>query len=377
MKNGHSLQLFIPHVTSGVLWKFKLLVIGMFLVQIIAPFNKHAIQLSDYNSYWPTVEKQAENPFKKIEAHPKSHAANKTFRLTVPIIAKTLHLDRREILLLQMTLILPILWSILTILYRITRDKKLSSLLFIACLPLYAVISPYYETSGHLDAFAYCFLLLAMVSPRPALILLFCTLAAWCDERAFIATFWLLFWWKRNSTNKLSEYAVAASILGYVIVRAFLTTQFSMKVAMNDPDLTIFPQYAHLMPLLMFLAFGGLWVFPVMFFFQKREERFKLSNCALLLLFLVAFASSAIVWDFTRSMAFLLPMVFITIQTAHKNLTYEHLKNISTTVAIIAVLLPICYFDGQMHYGSGLVLEGIKQAYDGLASLKSVMFAAR
>ncbi|MEG3882449.1 hypothetical protein QT972_34410, partial [Microcoleus sp. herbarium7] len=56
---------------------------------------------TEFAESWRAVLEQGAHPFKITEYDPSSHQAKMTFRLTVPLAARFLHLDRTGLLLLQ------------------------------------------------------------------------------------------------------------------------------------------------------------------------------------------------------------------------------------------------------------------------------------
>jgi hypothetical protein len=360
---------------SGPFWKFKLSTYGLLLAIILSPPSRENVHFGDNDSYWPTVENQIAHPFTPILAHPKSHAANKSFRITVPLLARLFELDRRGIYLAQSAVILIMLWAILTLTFKITQSRQQSALLLTAMVPVYPVICSYQETTGHLDAFAYCFIILAMVPSNTWAIFILSTCAAWCDERAFVATSLVFVWWYFQETQTSQSslkvsfqfpnkycFAVITSWFGYIITRILLVKFTQLHIAMENPDLTILPQYIQHIPLLTFLTFGGLWLLPIYgSIYLLISEKYFLFALFLVPVVIITIISS-LVWDYTRSISFLFPVIFIGLRIIQHFLSLKKIKLLLFSISSVSILLPSVYFDSQMNYIPGIIFEWLQFA---------------
>jgi hypothetical protein len=375
---------YFDFLVSGQYWKLKLMILGLLFAFVCAPPIKENIHFENNYSYWPTVENQIAHPFQAIDAHPKSHAANKSFRLTVPLLAKLFHLDRRSIYIVQVSTILIMMWVILTLAFRITENKLYSALFLFAFIPLYPLICSYQEATGHLDAFGYCFILLAMVPRQKWLIFLFCTCALWCDERALISSLLVFLWWYLNdmttfpSRTKLLRipnqyaFAVMGSWVAYIALRLVIMKTTPLHIAMEKPDLSILPQYIRHIPMLVFFAFGALWLFPIIGILYLIKFKEYLFAAAFVLPMLMVFIISSMVWDFSRSISFLLPAFFISLIIVRNYLNESIMRYLFFFVFIVAVIFPCVHFDSQIHYIPGLFYNIIEYGVDKLYHFASI-----
>lgn len=124
---------------------------------------------------------------------PDSHESKLTFRLTVPIVARVLHLNETGLLILYGFAGIALLYLVLVLSEKIAGSRQAA---FFVCLSI-ACVWPG-ETSFHelyggvYDGVALCLVLLALSSKSVLLAGASLFLAAWTDERALIAAAFLL-----------------------------------------------------------------------------------------------------------------------------------------------------------------------------------------
>lgn len=354
-------------------WILYFTLLGGLFAFIMAPPQASVVLFSDDLSYWHTVEKQAENPFRLIEAPAGSHGANKSFRLTVPLISKFLHLKRKGIFVLQASTLFLMIGLGLSLVYRISSDKLFSLLFMGAMIPLYTILCSYQEATGHLDAFAYCLLFCAMYFRQPFAVFLFCTLASWCDERAFLATTLIFTWWYlQNPTSAVlrdhtvitkpnkQALAVLLSLFAYAVVRILLSLFSPLPLQLNNSDFFNIRYYIQLAPLLTFLTFGSLWVVLLLAVAQLAKGKKYLHIALLLLPLLLLGTVASIVWDFTRSLSFAFPILFVSLLVLKKHYDLERIRQITVVLFLMALVTPLIHFDSQLNHVPGLFQRGLE-----------------
>ncbi|WP_345030990.1 hypothetical protein [Ravibacter arvi] len=331
------------------------------LALLSAPPKIDATFFSDDHSYWYTVEKQSENIFGPIAAPRESHAAKKTFRLTVPLIAKTLDLKRKGIYLLQVTTFFVMLGMGISLARRITSESKVSSLFMASMIPLYTILSSYHEATGHLDAFAYSFLFGAMYFRHPLQVFFACFLASWCDERAFLATSFIFMWWflQDENANRLrvpsfSAYpdsravAVCLSGLSYIALRFLLTFYTPLSLEMGRADLLLVKEYTSFVPLLTYSTFGALWAVILTAGLLLIRQNRPLLLLFLIIPFLLQAIVACMVWDFTRSLSFAFPLLFLSLFIVKDYFNTETIKIGLCVIFLLSLISPVIFFDSQI-----------------------------
>ncbi len=144
---------------------------------------------------------------------PDSYLAKKVFRLAPELFIRFLHLNRPGILIFQAILGFFFILFSYKLAKRITNDVVSATLFAAGIVFLYCGRTCFTEvTYSWFDGWAYLFLLLAIYYRNFFAVFLFASLAAWTDERAFIALPIVILFHQvvTNKTNKfeLKSFAI-------------------------------------------------------------------------------------------------------------------------------------------------------------------------
>ena len=118
---------------------------------------------------------------------PASHEAKLTFRLAVPVLARTLHLGRDGMLALFALCGVFTLYLTLDLSFRITQNRIAAAAVCLGVACVWPGVLAFHQLlGGFYDAVALCLVLAAMWAPAP-LAAIGLLAAAWTDERALLA----------------------------------------------------------------------------------------------------------------------------------------------------------------------------------------------
>jgi hypothetical protein len=199
------------------------------------------------------------------------------------------------------------------------------------------------------DGWAYFFLLAALAMRGPLAVFLLASLAAWTDERAFIAlglvTVWHLLPAPGEDPRRVPQEAAAvvAAALGYVVLRAGLAAAFSLYTPTEDAGLSVLAQQLPLLGLAAWTSLEGAWI-PVLtglWAWRDPEARVALLAGGLVtaLLLVVSFG----VIDMTRSGAYAFPAAFIGVRLLSGRVSREFLRATLFVAALVSLLFPDHY----------------------------------
>lgn len=257
---------------------------------------------------------------------PDSWLAKKVFRLTVPVIIRVFHLTPATILLVQAVLG----YFLYVLCYKfsdnILKDKVQATLLTAGIAFLYFGRTAWFDINyTWFDAFAYFFLLMAMYYQNVFAVFLCSMLAAWTDERGFIAlSIVFLFHYLRDKINqrinllslmRLNKPSMVVIFSGalYLMIRQWLSVQYSMQTPTEGANLSVLTKTIGLMPIGAVTFMEGFWLVLAASFVNLSLQK-NYPAIALLLLPLSALTIvSGCVTDITRSGSYLVPMIFILI----------------------------------------------------------------
>ncbi len=296
---------------------------------------------------WNSFNEKKDHPFTQTNYEPGSHAAKKTFRLTVPIIAKVFQLGNYAVFLLQFIVTILFLFFAIRFVEKITGDSITGLLTTIGLGFIYAGHAGFTDINTWFDEFAYLFLLLAMFSNQPYLILIFIQLACWTDERAIISSGLVFIWWKIKEEGifsfksffsfKLNSSVVVFSLLLYASGRFLLASLAQLSTPLSNVGLKPLLSDTDFMGMALWTSLEGFWI-PVLltFFILWKYKNFNLLVSIFSLLLILALGSFS-VFDKTRSGAYMFPVIFISILV---------LKNYFSTAdirKILFVTVPVCF----------------------------------
>lgn len=294
---------------------------------------------------------------------PASYLAKKVFRLTVPVIIRIFHLNRIGVLVIQF--MLGMLSICLTYLLglRVLRDGVAATFLAAGFAFLYCGRTCFTEiTYTWFDGWAYFFLLMALYSKNKFAVFAFATMAAWTDERAFVALPLALLFHQvcklhsplatpyppvlpqpspaptyssqlttqnsqlithssqltcHNSRRLLAlqpaAIAVLAAMIGYLALRLYLSVRFNMHTPHADANTSNF------LANMIHTSFGfgaftfleGFWLMAPIFLYLNFKNKDYLLMALTVFQILLSSLVSLFVMDITRSGSYLFPIIFL------------------------------------------------------------------
>jgi hypothetical protein len=230
-------------LTKGRFWLMKVTLMAV-IAALFMSFPGYDIMLrGEYPSGWGAVLQKVANPFLDMSLHygEGSHDSKLTFRLTVPILAHSLHLGIKGLIGLQFVAGVLSLCLSGWVAYQISSDRKTGLFTALLVAGTYAGTTAFVELRGIFDGVAIFFLLLAMGFRNPWIIGFAVFLASWTDERGFIAAFFvIIFHVISNESGNLKDLrnfihprplAVIMGVLGYLISRVILAYYFHLTTS--------------------------------------------------------------------------------------------------------------------------------------------------
>lgn len=308
---------------------------------------------------WKPVLEKVQDPLKDMSADygDSTHASKLTFRMTVPLIAHFLKLNTLGIVILQFIGGIALLLFVILITEKIVKDKIVALFTGLLVGSVYAGSTSFVELRGIFDGIAILFLIIAMYSERPFMIFILLSLSYWTDERAILASllvliFHLLRHSKKNRFNWRTLYApfsvsILMSWIVYLVTRYFMITVFHFSNSTGGVGISVFLNQINQLPMGTWTGLEGGWLivfFSLIALIAKRDYYY-------LLFFLVSIAViatfSLCVVDITRSMAYLLPSIFIALQILAQNDEIGDIRVYCAIAMIISVITASYYAGGE------------------------------
>ncbi|MBO0939783.1 hypothetical protein J2I47_24775 [Fibrella sp. HMF5335] len=198
----------------------------------------------EFDSY-NTVKGQADtfftdlglSHFKAYLYDSQSHMAKMRFRLFLPALVATFRLSSVSLTIWLIQLLLSGVFMLIVtrLAFRLTTDRASSFLFALAISLVYPLRSAWLDMTAYGDFFAYLFLLIAIYTRNPLVVLLSLQAAFWTDERAIPGAGFVLLWHIFTTRNEPTTYrltgaqvAVLLSGLLYLLLRYWISMQFAL-----------------------------------------------------------------------------------------------------------------------------------------------------
>ena len=319
---------------------------------------------------WPFIKAQSAAPLTMhldaLGGDQASHLAKRAFRLTLPLIMGGLHLGWQGMLALQAVLGVLMLYAVGRLAMELFGSPviALASVFGIAFIP--AGKAAFLQLGGMGDAFAFAFLTFAVVS-RSNLVIFACILAAcFTDERGLVAAPLVGLYWAYRGEQEVrflngKSLAVLAAVIVAILLRVYLQFFHGLHVPTGtaaDLGPALIGRMLPSLPSTFLHALGGMWLWPLiglLLFVRYRQWLALVVSCGAML---ALCAGSVMVIDTDRTLAYMLPLVYIGMAVAARyQLPLAEAKATAIGALIISFLFPANnLFSGDSRYWPGNIL---------------------
>jgi len=324
------------------------------------------------NDIWNSVMLKSRDLTNTLSQFPSySNAAKKVFRLTVPLVIKLFHLKPVGVLIIQYILGFLLIIFSYKLSLRILKDAVSATFISMGILfTFFGSISFCDMSTAWFDGWSYFFLVMALFQRNIFSIFFFATLAAWNDERAFIALPIVLLFHQINKDG-ITKYnfkellllnsksmAVLTAIVGYIALRFYLQFQFGMHTPAGDGaavGLSILKQDLYLLPIGMWTFLEGFWILFLLFILFAVTNKNYLLVTFILALTLILTIVAGCVLDITRSGAYLMPVIFVLISYLRNYITVNSMQYILFFVMTVCLIFPSYFI---MKWGTDIYFMG-------------------
>ena len=339
---------FLLSYTQVKLTCFSLLFIFIFgcpdfsgILNLTSPIN--------YSAY-KTTQKQIDQPlskevFKKFSPH--SHEAKQAFRPFPVLMAKVFNVNSKKMFLIQylfgiLMIALSVKWLMNT-----TNNALVSFYLIISISAIYAGKIAFINTgAGVYDGIAICIALIVFIFKSRLINILGFICAGLTDERAFFACFSIAIYYvyEYNTHKKFKPLALnLLSILIGSLIYLFIRLMIQKIVA--PPSLSINDSFAvyswyfvnHISTEWQkaIQALEGLWL--IIFVSILKLNNYLIKSMYIILIAIITTVAFAVI-DIDRSLAYLLPLVYFSIEILKKTNSLN--KRNCFYLMIICLIIP-------------------------------------
>ena len=287
---------------------------------------------------------------------PARNEAKLVFRLFIPVLIRLFHLNYIKLHIIQYIVGYLLIIASFKLADKLLKDKVSASFITIGLVCTYFGKTSFYDMATYwFDGFAYFFIILGMLVSSPFLIFLFCTCAAWVDERAFMALSIVLVFQQLiliKSKNKIQfkdlivlnsrSIAVLIAILTYVVFRLYLQTYYSMHTPLSEGlvSFNTFEKNIPFFPMGLLSFLEGFWLLYFIFSLITIKNREYLLFTLISLIVIVFSTSAGMVFDVTRSGSYLMPLIFVIIIVLTNNFHKLFIRYSLFFALAVCVMIP-------------------------------------
>lgn len=306
-------------------------------------------------NFWPVLERQAADPLATSGQQYQDHAlhdAKLAFRLTLPLTMKVLHIDWRGLLAIQFGLGILMLALVGKIAMDLFGDRIVALASVFGVASIYAGKAAFLQLGGMGDAYAFAFLTVAVAFRSPPVIAAAVIAACFTDERAVIVSPLLVVYWamrhsdgRRPDWFNLQTFTVAGAILVAGVIRLVLMFGYGLHIpigAGKDVGFSVLPLNLPNVQYELPHVLAGLWLWPLVACIILVRNRWWFSLLAIAGVTGAIVAASFMVLDVDRSLAYTLPVVFVSMAiAAWARLGREDLRAIAILGFLVSLAFPV------------------------------------
>ena len=336
------LSAFATGLTAGPHWKATALLFVLAFSLFRAFPNYNVLRAPGVPNTWKEATIKIADPAADMTRlfSAVSHEAKLNFRLTVPLIARVLHLGTAGQLALFAVCGVLLFLCALTLAERATGSRTVALCVTLAIACTWPGILAFHQLlGGFYDAVALLLVLCAMAARPPAVAGAALFAAAWTDERGLLAApLVCLFAWAQSERSRC--VAVLCGSAAYLGSRMWLAHAWALHTTMAGTGIAIFLRDLHMAPLGLWAGLAGCWILVVcaLAILAARRRYFEFAGLAFGVALLTVSALG--LEDQTRTMAYALPAVFVALQVLAKNETPATVERIAEATAIVCALVP-------------------------------------
>jgi len=309
------------------------------------------------------ISEQVAAPFAPHSDVASTHLAKMSFRLAVPLLARVLHLPLAALLALQVLAGFAVFYQVAGLLESSLRDRVAAALLTLGLALTYFGYEFTYDLSGYFDGLGYAALVLALGARRWPVVFGLVLAGGFVDERVLAASALLVFWygvrqhaWRVPGLGRFLRTRRATAVYVAWAAYAGLRLALAWRYGLHTPgglvgvSALFHSSWHELLALGFTTGLSSYWL-PVvlavaLLLFQRRYGVLAL----LLACFAPIFGAAFAVTDITRSLAFGMPVAFISLDLLGRHTTLAERRYLALVVVFFALLIPAYFTTGYLQY---------------------------
>ena len=313
--------------------------------------------LKSVDHYYTPFFEFVSEPFSPHLFPSESTYSKLTFRLLPIIIVKALNLNTLGVIFWQFINGIVLCYLFSKLMFKITNSNEITFFTTITFLFIFTGKVSFINIKPNFDSLALIFYCLYFLTNDKILKLIFIFLVCWIDERAIIATFFLVTFDVFNLI-KIRKSEIKKNILSlfyffpfiiYAALRFFLSEKYGLKSSSGGISLKILATNFNLFPISIWQAFEGFWLLIIYtFYIVQKSKKLKDRLLFTFILFIALSISlvSNIVYDVSRSLVYLLPLLIICLIYLTDKISNKLILTITKYSCLLSFLYPTYIIGG-------------------------------
>ncbi len=355
---------FIEIKLDSKYWLWKLVIFCAVLSWCLATPPYTAVAYSDA---WAFIKVQASDLLHPTGLDVYIRRENMVMRWILPLIYAITGQSVWMILMIQAILGILFLYLFSREVFRQTGDKILTAFFTLGLSNIFVFSWFFVDTAGYGDSYAYFFLMLALLIRNP-LVLFICLQAAFfTDERALIASGYLILWWMTRSlldepltveSNSFfttikgifssQTWVVLVALAVYLVFRNYIMSTYFSEHRYTTMGTPVLFADMHRWGLgnSLWTSFEGMWLPLLVAGFTLFKTGRYWHLIALLVGFIVLIITGIFVHDIDRALGYGFPFLLISGLILSRLLSLTEYRLVTFIMAIICIISPMCYTQG-------------------------------
>lgn len=351
---------FIEKKTDSKYWLWKLAIFCAILSWCLAtpPYT-----VSASSDAWAFIEIQVADLLHPTHYEVYIRRENMVMRWMLPLMYFITGHSIVLVLVIQGILGVIFLYLFSREVFRQTNDKVLTVFFALGLSNIFVFSWFFVDTAGYGDGFAYFFLLLALLIRNPALLFVCLQFAFFTDERAIIASGYVVLWWMTRSLIEHDEkggpgfieivksafvrpaWVVWVALAVYIAFRRYIMSTYfpdHLYTTMGTPVLFLDTHRWGLGNSL-WTSFEGTWLLLLTAGFILWQAGRRWHFLALLTGFIVLIITGILVHDIDRAYGYGFPFLLISSLILSRLIPLAEYRKLVFVMALICVISPMCF----------------------------------
>lgn len=336
----------ITNFTKLKYWKLISALFAPILIYFVSFPGIHNV-----DQYYTPFFEYVSTPFTQHDFPADSTYSKLTFRLLPILFVKYTKLNILGVIIWQFINGILLIYVFAELIFRISKSNQISFYLTLSLIFIYTGKVSFINFKPNFDSLSLIFYTLYFLTKNKYYKLIVLFLICWVDERAIIASSLLIIYdiyvlidFEKNFLKQFLKLStLIIPFLIYITLRIYLTKVYGLKTSTGGVSFKILATNLNLLPISTWQAFEGFWILiigSIYLTLKKGKVKEKLFILLVIISVLMIVLTSNLVYDVSRSLVYLYPLLIICFIFFCNNLTYIRLLRLAIYSLLLCMVYP-------------------------------------